>query len=664
MRKQTNVSKLLNVETILEELWFGRNNHKDPVYLGIEDEFLKSEGIDPLDFASAIGRKVLEELDLNKPKDIFYSLTKKLSAWTTGSQETAPPVLSIIGASILAAQNMHGDMKYSANAYYPRLAEVLDGEVPSEQLRSCYDDVVTMWLALHSWIQKNSALGPSTIASLGGHVKIGYARSQATITARDRALLSSIKTKIGHEIFESSTDGELLNEIKIRSSSISGPRFSPAFRAAIAVADAEIEGFLLLALRSAPILEHGGSSHQRVMACAELWYEFDTEEFSWVVPKNHELSEFVGKDSIGHEIQVCPSHVSEIWETTSMPSVSAESLVTERTWTDEERSIKISSRAYWIFQDVSSNDAVMSSRLPVDGERFSLLIPSSTIDALVASNPLDLSELNYQPNVFNGWDFYADISSNDNPKLLDLLNASKLNSNNNTLNSKYQLSGGLSVRSFTGKKGFLEGYEPEMIADRSAGFYTLVLDGDKTQSRLRATGHPLPISSVSSGAGLRRVEVPGQLDETYHVLSTREAWSFSRVEVEEQAVLLPRLDNKYLGRRDRYYFAISEDGRITDVSYCGQPTWLKMRSKVSKSEEYVTDFQYFVVQIPGDCVWLVGLHETRVPVVERIEKRGMRIDNAKVKESAYVWRTFFDLLPIDGIADLDILILMVKGICK
>lgn len=662
--KQTNKSDLLNVEKVLEELWFGENNQNAPVYLGLEDEYLQSWGIDPSNIATAISRKVREDLDINKPKDIFYSMTRKLSTWMTGTQESAPPVLSIIGASILAAQNMQGDTKYSANAYYPRLAEALDGEVSSSQLRDCYDDVVAMWEALHSWIQKNSDLGPSMITSLGGHIKIGFARSQATITARDRDLLSYIKTKIGREVFESSTDEELFDEMRIRSSSTSGPRFSPAFRAAFAVADAEITGFLLLALRSAPFLKHDGSSRPGLMTRAEIWYDFNKEQFSWVVPKFHELSEFVGKDSTGQEVQIQHSYLPEIWEATPMPPVSVESLSTERTWTDEECSIRISSRTYWIFQDVSSNDAVMSSRRPVDGERFSLLVPSSFLKALVARTSLDLSKLNHHPHVFRGWDFYADIPSNEYLELLELLNADKTHSNDKALTSEYELSGGISIRSLSGKKGYLEGYEPELIVDRSAGSYTLVLDGNKTQSGLRATGHPLPISSVSSGTGLRKVGVPGQLDETYHVLSSREAWSFSRVERDEEPVLLRHLGSKHLGRRDRYYFAISENGRLTDVSHCGQPTWIKLRSKNSKSSEYLTNFQYFVVPVPRDCVWLVGLHETRTPVVERIDKRDMRLDESAVRESSDIWKTFLDIVPVGRIADLEILMLMVKGICK
>lgn len=662
--KKAIKSDLLNTEAVLEELWFGENNQNEPVYLGLEDEYLQSRGIDPSNIASAISRKVTEELDINKPKDIFYSLTKKLSMWKAGTQESAPPILSIIGASILAAQNMQGDTKYSANAYYPRLAEVLHGKVSSSQLRDCYDDVVAMWGALDLWIQQNSDLGLSMITSLGGHVKIGFARSQATITARDRNLLSSIKTKIGRGVFESTTDEELLDEMRIRATSTSGPRFSPAFRAAFEVADAEIAGFLLLALRSAPFLEHDGSSRPGSTTHAEIWYDFNKEQFSWVVPKSHELYEFVGKDSTGHEIQIQHSYLPEIWETTPMPPVSVESLSTERTWTDEENSIRISCRAFWIFQDVSSNDAVMSSRHPVDQERFSLLIPSSSLAALVARSSLDLSRLNHRAHVFSGWDFYADIPRSEYSELLELLNAGKTHSNEKASTSEYKLSGGVSIRSLTGKKGYLEGHEPELIVDRSVGSYTLVLDGSKTQSGLRATGHPLPISSVSSGAGLRRVGVPGYLDETYYVLSTPEAWSFSRVERDEEPTLLPRIGDKHLGRRDRYYFAISENGKITDVSHFGQPTWTNLRSKDAKSNEYETNFQYFVVPIPRDCVWLVGLHEARAPVAKRIDERDMRLDDSAVRESSDIWETFLNLVPLDGITDLEILMLMVKGICK
>ncbi len=653
-----------NIEETLGALWFGNRSVNEPVYLGLEDEFLQSRGLDPSSVASAISRQVIEELDLNKPKNIFYSLRRKLASWKIGDQQSAPPVLSIIGASILAAQNMHSDDKFSANAYYPRLAVLLEHKISSAQLSADFDDVVSMWEDLHKWIEKNSLLGPSMISSLGGQSRIGFSRSQATINSRDRQILSLIKTKIGPALFKQSTTNELLDEIRLWAGRNSGSQFSPAFRASVDGDDKEVHGFLIRALFSAPFLEHDGIVRRSRRTEAEIWYDFTSQEFSWVVPKDSHLWGFIGKDREGHELCVQNSYLSEIWTVDSLPKITAKSLKSEHSWTDEDNSVVISKRKYWIFQDVSSSEAVMSFKGAVEEAQFSLLIPSASIRALLDKHPLDLSGLAHYQNVFDGWDFYVDIPREGQENFLKLISgASEIPAGMENA-SKFVLNGGISIKSLSGSRTYLEGYEPDLVVDASVGSYTLVLDRDKQQSGLKATGQPLPISRFSSGRGTRSLSVPEIWNEKYRVISGHEAWNFSRIDVDESAVTGHSFEGKMLARRDRYYFAISEAGDVEEMTYYGQPTWLSLRSKESSADEFETNFQSFVISIPDDCVWIVGLHETRRPVVERVGDRDITIERESVLACADTWQTFLDLVPSSGIDEISILISMVKGICK
>lgn len=653
-----------NIEETLAELWFGQRNPCEPIYLGLEEELLTACGVNPLQIISEISRQTLEDIDRNKPKDIFYSLKKRTSKWKSGNRKNPPPILSIIGASVLAAQNMDGDRDHSANAYYPRLAAVLEYKVSSAQLSACYDDVVFMWETLHEWIEQNPTLGPSMISSLGGHARIGFARSQAMVTARDRQILSKIKTKIGPEVFARSSDSDLLEELKVWSSRNSGPHFSAAFRASVDGADKEIQSFLIQATKSAPFMDLEESPRSSHVVQAEIWYDFNSQEFSWVVPKKEHLAGFIGTDSQGNEIRIEDSFLSEIWMVRAMPLVSEESLSTDHFWKSENCSVMTSSRKYWVFQDVSSSDSVMSTKNAVDADRFSLLVPSSRIKNLAAKHALDLSSLNHYPNVFNGWDFYADISCSEQPELLHLVNSLNSVSKDKENSSQFELQGGLAIRSLSKSKGYLEGFEPDLMVERSVGSYSLVLNGNRAQNEFQATGHPLPISKFSFGPGIRTLEVPDIWNEKYQVLSASQAWKFSRIENDPGSVEVLKLDDKYLARRDRYYFIISERGKVDDVTYWGQPTWIRLRENIANSHRYLTDFQNFVISVPRDCVWLVGLHETRRPIVTRIHEREITFDHESVMESADVWRAFLDLVPTNGIDELSSLLGMVKGICK
>lgn len=662
-RKLIELNRGTDIETFLSKLWFSERKADEPIYLNLEEEFLQTHGLSHSKVVSEICQKALEELDLNKPRDIFYSSRRKLNKWKQSDQQVAPPVLSIIGASILAALNMHTDDKYSANAYYPRLSALLNHEVPREKLSAEYDNVVLMWEALHEWIENNQSLGPSMISSLGGKSRIGYPRSQASITVRDRQILSQIKTRIGHKKFQQSNRAELLEEIRIWTSRNSGYQFSTAFKTSLSGTDADIHAFLIQALKSAPFIESFIGTKE-IRTQAELWYDFTSEEFTWVVPKDPTLADFIGKDSDGHQITVHNSFVPEIWKTDYLPKVTATTLESERVWAGQGNSILIPKRKYWLFHDVSSADAVMSFRGEVTERQFSLLAPAGLVQELSDAQINREKTFVIRRNVFVGWDFFGDVPSEYKDGFLNSILTKAIVTNSEKDAPNFSLTGGISLKSLSGTKTYLEGYEPDLVVDPSVDSYTLVLDGDKTQDGLKATGYPLPYSRFSSNHGIRRLEVPGIWSTKYLVSSAEESWRFSKIELEIQTCNIELKVPKLSARRDRYYFSISINGRIEELTYCGQPTWLQLRNREFSKAGFETNFQNFYPNIPDDCIWFVGLHESRRPIVKRTSDRDMIILEDSILESADVWNTFFEFIQQRRIEELDVLLYLVNGVLR
>lgn len=148
-----------------------------------------------------------------------------------------PPVLPVLGLTVLAASRMRREGEVRSTNYYLRLAELLaldDGQV--EPLRDVLSQraflrVVEMWRALGEWIeQQDGRVGLSTIPATARPERIGYPLSQALIRASDRVQLTRFFAAMDLRDRELPSDEALGYSLKIWSQR---QRLSEALRTAI-----------------------------------------------------------------------------------------------------------------------------------------------------------------------------------------------------------------------------------------------------------------------------------------------------------------------------------------------------------------------------------------------------------------------------------------------
>lgn len=137
----------------------------------------------------------------------FGSVERERRLWQHGDRAKPPPVLPVLALTVLAATRMHSDDKALSTNYYLRLAQSLDPTAGPDQLtalqeemRSAFQDVVSMWISLHEWVTgQGGRVGASTIRTHERLTRIGYPQSQALLTRNDRAELTRLFTVMGLE---------------------------------------------------------------------------------------------------------------------------------------------------------------------------------------------------------------------------------------------------------------------------------------------------------------------------------------------------------------------------------------------------------------------------------------------------------------------------------
>ncbi|HEY1702312.1 MAG TPA: hypothetical protein VGG75_21610 [Trebonia sp.] len=106
-----------------------------------------------------------------------------------GQVPPAPPILALLAALTLAAEEMQHDREFAGNAYYPRLFRVLQVNDGRQQarLQSAYrKDAEELWGGLNEWLSAaDGRLGVPTAYALS-HRYIGLPLSQALVRAADR----------------------------------------------------------------------------------------------------------------------------------------------------------------------------------------------------------------------------------------------------------------------------------------------------------------------------------------------------------------------------------------------------------------------------------------------------------------------------------------------
>jgi len=182
---------------------FTSANEGRPVYLDMDDDVLSevaaSAGSGEADAAQELALAVRDTLSLNPTGGpVFGQHLRNLRLWRRvtlrkarddGQVPSAPPVLALLAALTLAAEEMQHDREFAGNAYYPRLFRVLQVNDRRQQarLQAVYrKDAEELWGGLNEWLSAaDGRLGLPTAYALS-HRYIGLPLSQALVRAADR----------------------------------------------------------------------------------------------------------------------------------------------------------------------------------------------------------------------------------------------------------------------------------------------------------------------------------------------------------------------------------------------------------------------------------------------------------------------------------------------
>ena len=120
-------------------------------------------------------------------------LTKRSS-----TQLEPPPVIALLAVLVMAAVRMGQDSSQAANAYYPRLAEVLELDTAeADRLRQAFPITEDFWRGLNDYLVAHEGrLGLPTADALSFRY-VGIPQSQALVRATDRAKLPAFFTRFG-----------------------------------------------------------------------------------------------------------------------------------------------------------------------------------------------------------------------------------------------------------------------------------------------------------------------------------------------------------------------------------------------------------------------------------------------------------------------------------
>ena len=174
-----------------------------PVYLDFDgsaaERLAQASGCaSPDDAAEALLEAVRSTLPLFG-KQLFVAHSALLRSWAselrdaleTGSTATiaAPPVLPLLLAFVLAAEQMKSDAEMGPSNYYGRLAKVLRRDV--DDLRLSYQSSAErLWGALNAWlVELDGRLGLPSAYSISSYRYVGIAVSQALVREADRSRL-------------------------------------------------------------------------------------------------------------------------------------------------------------------------------------------------------------------------------------------------------------------------------------------------------------------------------------------------------------------------------------------------------------------------------------------------------------------------------------------
>ena len=187
----------------LGSVLFTSANEGRPAYLDMDDDVLRlvaaETGVELAEAAMELAATVRSTLDVDSASaTVFEQHLRNLRRWQhvtveessdVGAIPPAPPILGLLAALTLAAEEMQHDGDFAGNAYYPRLFRVLRIEDRRQQsrLKAAYrKHAEELWGGLNEWLSAaDGRIGLPTAYALS-HRYVGLPLSQALVRSADR----------------------------------------------------------------------------------------------------------------------------------------------------------------------------------------------------------------------------------------------------------------------------------------------------------------------------------------------------------------------------------------------------------------------------------------------------------------------------------------------
>ncbi len=204
--------RYLSWNAALAGSWFSVDNAGLPAYLDVEPAVVgnaaETAGLDAgKDPVATLAKIVSQTVWLGGGSPLNYQ-AGRLRAWRSSARQASlrhqlasdpPPVVALLGAFTIAAYRMRADGKHHANAYFPRLFELLEvAESDRARMTSAFRRLSeNLWHGLNEYLtQHEGQLGIPTAYALG-HRFVGLPQSQALIRASDRRKLTGFFRAFG-----------------------------------------------------------------------------------------------------------------------------------------------------------------------------------------------------------------------------------------------------------------------------------------------------------------------------------------------------------------------------------------------------------------------------------------------------------------------------------
>lgn len=179
-----------------------------PVYIDVSEELLGScasrIGLDPVDAVSSLAKAVAGTLHFERGVKAFSGHARRLATWrrehlsqtgqrtkrTSEAEPSPPPIVGVLVLSVVAAARMGEDQSMAANAYYPKLHQLLgvDG-ADARKVTGDFPVTEAFWRALNEYLEMLEGERGLPTAYALGHRYVGIPQSQALVRAHDRARL-------------------------------------------------------------------------------------------------------------------------------------------------------------------------------------------------------------------------------------------------------------------------------------------------------------------------------------------------------------------------------------------------------------------------------------------------------------------------------------------